>query len=143
MRHAGGLCEHLRRPLQQDSIGIRQIAPDDGGGVNSIESVSDTTGRPLRVDRCASEYELDSLTSLRVRAARQFLSVSLHLSGDCGIGTVDEREDRLRGHRQKVIWRVDLAEDGLTASARVWHQHESMAFDPDNPLNPQPGVNGV
>jgi sugar lactone lactonase YvrE len=41
------------------------------------------------------------------------------------------------------IWRVDLAEDGLTATARVWLQHDSMAFDPDNPLNPQPGVNGV
>ena len=41
------------------------------------------------------------------------------------------------------IWRVDLAEDGLTATARVWLAHDSMAFDPDNPLNPQPGVNGV
>jgi len=41
------------------------------------------------------------------------------------------------------IWRVDLAEDGLTATARVWLLHDSMAFDPDNPLNPQPGVNGV
>jgi hypothetical protein len=42
-----------------------------------------------------------------------------------------------------LIWRVDLADDGLAATARVWLQHESMAFDPDNPLNPQPGVNGV
>ena len=41
------------------------------------------------------------------------------------------------------IWRVGLAEDGLTATARVWLRHDSMAFDPDNPLNPQPGVNGV
>jgi hypothetical protein len=41
------------------------------------------------------------------------------------------------------IWRVDLAEDGLSATARVWLAHDSMAFDPDNPLNPQPGVNGV
>ncbi len=41
------------------------------------------------------------------------------------------------------IWRVDLAEDGLTATAQVWLHHDSMAFDPDNPLNPQPGVNGV
>ncbi|HYB39126.1 MAG TPA: hypothetical protein VEF72_27655 [Mycobacterium sp.] len=41
------------------------------------------------------------------------------------------------------IWRVDLAKDGLTATARVWLHHDSMAFDPDNPLNPQPGVNGV
>jgi hypothetical protein len=45
-----------------------------------------------------------------------------------------------------LIWRVDLSEDGLAATARVWLQHESMAFLPDNPLNPgwaQPGVNGV
>src|SRR5262249_35575672 len=42
-----------------------------------------------------------------------------------------------------LIWRVDLADDGLTATNRIWLQHDSMAFDPDNPLNPQPGVNGV
>jgi hypothetical protein len=42
-----------------------------------------------------------------------------------------------------LIWRVDLAEDGLSATTRGWLQHDSMAFDPDNPLNPQPGVNGV
>jgi hypothetical protein len=44
------------------------------------------------------------------------------------------------------IWRVDLSEDGLAATARVWLQHESMAFLPDNPLNPgwaQPGINGI
>jgi len=42
-----------------------------------------------------------------------------------------------------LIWRVDLSDDGLRATARVWLQHDSMAFDPNNPLNPQPGVNGV
>ena len=42
-----------------------------------------------------------------------------------------------------LIWRVDLSDDGLAATARVWLQHDSMAWDPDNPLNPQPGVNGV
>jgi len=42
-----------------------------------------------------------------------------------------------------LIWRVDLSDDGLAASARVWLRHDSMAWDPDNPLNPQPGVNGV
>jgi hypothetical protein len=42
-----------------------------------------------------------------------------------------------------LIWRVDLSEDGLSATARVWLKHDTMAFDPDNPLNPQPGVNGV
>ncbi|MBV8677881.1 MAG: hypothetical protein JO355_12035 [Planctomycetaceae bacterium] len=43
-----------------------------------------------------------------------------------------------------LIWRVDLAEDGMSATARVWLKHDSMAFDPDNPLKPpQPGINGV
>ncbi|HTX96176.1 MAG TPA: hypothetical protein VME67_15730 [Mycobacterium sp.] len=42
-----------------------------------------------------------------------------------------------------LIWRVDLSDDGLQATSRVWLRHDSMAFDPDNPLNPQPGVNGV
>jgi len=43
-----------------------------------------------------------------------------------------------------LIWRVDLAEDGMSATARVWLKHDSMAFDPDNPLRPpQPGINGV
>ena len=42
-----------------------------------------------------------------------------------------------------LIWRVDLSDDGLAATARVWLQHDSMAWDPNNPLNPQPGVNGV
>jgi hypothetical protein len=44
------------------------------------------------------------------------------------------------------IWRVDLSQDGLAATTRVWLQHESMAFLADNPLNPgwaQPGINGV
>jgi hypothetical protein len=46
-----------------------------------------------------------------------------------------------------LIWRVDLAEDGLTATASVWLQHPTMAADPDSgftsPLGPQPGVNGI
>jgi hypothetical protein len=42
-----------------------------------------------------------------------------------------------------LIWRVDLSDDGLSAGAEVWLRHDSMAWDPDNPLNPQPGVNGV
>lgn len=25
----------------------------------------------------------------------------------------------------------------------MWLQHDSLVFDPDDPLNPQPGVNGV
>jgi sugar lactone lactonase YvrE len=46
-----------------------------------------------------------------------------------------------------LIWRVDLADDGLTATASLWLQHHTMAPDPDNgltsPLGPQPGINGI
>jgi sugar lactone lactonase YvrE len=46
-----------------------------------------------------------------------------------------------------LIWRVDLADDGLTATASVWLQHHTMAPDPGNgltsPMGPQPGVNGI
>jgi hypothetical protein len=46
-----------------------------------------------------------------------------------------------------LIWRVDLAEDGLTATASVWLQHHTMAPDLDNrltsPMGPQPGINGI
>jgi len=46
-----------------------------------------------------------------------------------------------------LIWRVDLADDGLTATASIWLQHHTMASDPDNgltsPMGPQPGINGI
>jgi len=46
-----------------------------------------------------------------------------------------------------LIWRVDLADDGLGATASVWLRHHSMAPDPGNgftsPLGPQPGINGI
>ena len=46
-----------------------------------------------------------------------------------------------------LIWRVDLANDGLAATASVWLQHPTMAPDPDNGLTavlgPQPGINGI
>jgi hypothetical protein len=42
-----------------------------------------------------------------------------------------------------MIWRIDLCDDDGALTERVWLAHDSMAFDPDNPLNPQPGVNGI
>jgi sugar lactone lactonase YvrE len=53
---------------------------------------------------------------------------------------------------QGLIWRVDLADDGLTAAARVWLQHDTMAPGGDGlaPVTlsptvqiPFPGVNGI
>src|SRR5271163_817911 len=66
------------------------------------------------------------------------------LNGSCLIAPrVILLADSLEG----LIWRVDLADDGLTATASVWLQHHTMAPDPDNgftsPIGPQPGINGI
>jgi hypothetical protein len=64
------------------------------------------------------------------------------LNGSCLLGpTVMLVADCFAG----LIWRVDLADDARSASARVWLSHDTMADDPDSevPPPPQPGVNGV
>jgi hypothetical protein len=66
------------------------------------------------------------------------------LNGSCMIAPgVLLLADSLAG----VIWRVDLADDGQSATASVWLQDPTMAIDPDNgftsPLGPQPGINGI
>jgi hypothetical protein len=49
--------------------------------------------------------------------------------------------------RGGLIWRIDLADDNLTAAARMWLQHHTMAFNPDSALKsvmgPVPGINGI
>jgi hypothetical protein len=44
-----------------------------------------------------------------------------------------------------LIWRIDLADTGRTAMARVWLADDTMADDPDSgvPPPPQPGINGL
>src|SRR5271163_553015 len=66
------------------------------------------------------------------------------LNGSCLIAPrVILLADSLAG----LIWRVDLADDGLTATASVWLQDPTMAPKPDNgftsPIGPQPGINGI
>jgi hypothetical protein len=66
------------------------------------------------------------------------------LNGSCVIAPgVLLLADSLAG----VIWRVDLADDGLRATASVWLKDPSMAPNPDNGLTsvlgPQPGINGI
>jgi hypothetical protein len=66
------------------------------------------------------------------------------LNGACLVGPgVILLADSLAG----LIWRVDLADNGLTATTSVWLQHHTMAPNPDSgftsPLGPQPGVNGI
>jgi hypothetical protein len=64
------------------------------------------------------------------------------LNGSCLLGpNVMAIADCFAG----FIWRVDLDHDARTATARVWLEDDTMAFDPDSgvPAPPQPGVNGV
>jgi hypothetical protein len=66
------------------------------------------------------------------------------LNGSCLIAPgVILLADSLAG----LIWRVDLADGGLTATASVWLQDPTMAPKPDNGLTsvlgPQPGINGI
>jgi hypothetical protein len=42
-----------------------------------------------------------------------------------------------------LIWRVDLPNDGGIPAARVWLQHESMAYYPGQMKPEQPGINGI
>ena len=63
------------------------------------------------------------------------------LNGSC---LIPERTILLADSFAGLIWRVDLPTDGGTSHARVWLEHDSMAFDPNNTLTPpQPGINGV
>jgi len=66
------------------------------------------------------------------------------LNGSCLIAP---RVILLADSRAGLIWRVDLADDGLTATVSVWLQDPTMAPNPDNgltsPLGPQPGINGI
>lgn len=44
-----------------------------------------------------------------------------------------------------LVWRVDLADSGHSATARVWLSDDTMSDDPDSgvPPPPQPGINGL
>ena len=64
------------------------------------------------------------------------------LNGSCRLGpNVLAIADCFAG----LIWRVNLADDARSATARVWLSDDTMAFDPDSgvPPPPQPGINGV
>ena len=42
-----------------------------------------------------------------------------------------------------LIWRVDLAPDGLSARPRVWLKRENMDFEPKGIMPDQPGIDGL
>ena len=62
------------------------------------------------------------------------------LNGSCLIGP---RTILVADSFAGLIWRVDLAKDGGTPSARVWLRHESMGMYPGEMKPEQPGVNGI
>jgi hypothetical protein len=42
-----------------------------------------------------------------------------------------------------LIWRVDLSDDGFSATASIWLKHYSMLYRPGEMKPEQPGVNGI
>jgi hypothetical protein len=62
------------------------------------------------------------------------------LNGSCLIGP---RTILIADCFASLIWRVDLSEDGLSASASIWLKHYSMLYHPGAMKPEQPGVNGV
>lgn len=65
---------------------------------------------------------------------------AIALNGSCLVGP---RTILVADSGASVIWRVDVAESGRTASARVWLHHESMRNYPGQMKPEQPGVNGI
>ena len=62
------------------------------------------------------------------------------LNGSCLIGP---RTILIADCFASLIWRVDLSEDGLSASPSIWLKHYSMLYHPGEMKPEQPGVNGV
>jgi hypothetical protein len=62
------------------------------------------------------------------------------LNGSCLVGP---RTILIADCFASMIWRVDLSEDGRSASASIWLKHYSMLYHPDELKPEQPGVNGL
>ena len=69
-----------------------------------------------------------------------FPSAVRALNGSCLIGP---RTILIADCFASLIWRVELSEDGHSASASVWLKHYSMLYHPGEMKPEQPGVNGV
>jgi hypothetical protein len=70
-----------------------------------------------------------------------FPSAVRALNGSCMIGP---RTILIADCFASLIWRVDLSDDGLTASPpSIWLKHYSMLYHPGEVKPEQPGVNGV
>ena len=62
------------------------------------------------------------------------------LNGSCLIGP---RTMLVADSFASLIWRVELSEDGHSASASIWLKHYSMLYHPGELKPEQPGVNGL
>ena len=62
------------------------------------------------------------------------------LNGSCMVGP---RAILIADCFASMIWRVDLSEDGRSASASIWLKHYSMLYHPGELKPEQPGVNGL
>jgi hypothetical protein len=62
------------------------------------------------------------------------------LNGSC---LVDRRTILVADSFASLIWRVDVSEDGRSASASIWLKHYSMLYHPGELKPEQPGVNGL
>jgi hypothetical protein len=69
-----------------------------------------------------------------------FPSAVRALNGCCLIGP---RTILVADSFASLIWRVDLSEDGRSASASIWLKHYSMLYHPGELKPEQPGVNGL
>src|SRR5271154_3768767 len=62
------------------------------------------------------------------------------LNGSCLLGP---RTILIADCFASMIWRVDLSEDGRSASSSIWLKHYSMLYHPGELKPEQPGVNGL
>jgi hypothetical protein len=70
----------------------------------------------------------------------EFPSQVRALNGSCLVGP---RTILIADCFASLIWRVELSEDGHSASASIWLKHYSMLYHPGELKPEQPGVNGL
>ena len=77
---------------------------------------------------------------VRPRLILSFPPAVRALNGSCLIGP---RTVVIADCFASLIWRVDLSDDGLSASPSIWLKHYSMLYHPGEMKPEQPGVNGL
>src|SRR6202012_6074725 len=134
----GGVVEPvLVRTFEHPVTGIAEVAPDVFV-ISLTEAYTTHESHLVRIDFAGWTPG----TPVSPEVIYTFDDRVRGLNGSCLLGpNVMAIADCFAG----LIWRVDLADDGRSATARVWLSDDTMAFDPDRgvPPPPQPGINGV